>query len=272
MRARDGVSLSYCVSRQPGHSECVVVVNPPDQAPRWWLAVADGLRHHVDVVIPEYRGFPACERVLCDAECAFEVQVRDLDCILDAEDYLRRAHVVGWCAGAKLMLQLAESRGDRVRSLFGTGIGVGPSHDDERHALYATVRRKPGLLRLLVSRARADRRGDDGLLDYYGTETGYLNVLKLVEAFREVDKTHTLARTRLPCTLVHGCRDRVVRLPEAVLTAARENPEVRLHWVDGDHYLPASHPDRLRALILETVRRSGGAVAAAGERREGRER
>jgi pimeloyl-ACP methyl ester carboxylesterase len=85
-----------------------------------------------------------------------------------------------------------------------------------------------------------------------------LNVLKLIEAFRNVDKTEALARLPLPCTLVHGRLDEVVELPGEVKAAASSNPNVDLRWIeDGDHYLPMSHAALVTGWLRETATRVG---------------
>jgi pimeloyl-ACP methyl ester carboxylesterase len=304
IKSHDGVQLTYRRSRGKGRDrEAVVFINPPDQGTWWWEDIARRLSGHYDLLLAEPRGFPEAANVLSKDQTSFRSQALDVDALLQAEE-ISRAHFVGWCAGGKLMLDLYERRPDAVRSMFGVGMSFRSGRSDERQNYYALVSKHPPAVKYLLGLAHTfsrlqkprelsheiaglpsealnatidvvgqinfiDKYSDAGqfqsrLLQYYLTESGLLNVLAMVSAYRDVDKTAVVPRVAVPFTVLHGTLDRVIPFSAEDEALLATNPGIRFLPVPGgSHYLHVQNGGLVLDELVSTIEAATTPLRAA---------
>jgi pimeloyl-ACP methyl ester carboxylesterase len=273
----------------PGGTErptVVLVHGYPDRQDMWDPVVAALPLGELHVVTYDVRGAGASEAPAHRGDYRCERLVDDLVAVLDAVlPGGARAHLVGHDWGSVQLWDAvgAEPHDPRLRGRLASFTSIsGPSLDHLAHLIRHPDGREEGLRRqrrkswyvrafhvpllpdLLwrhahprIARAMARReRLDDG---HWGGGLGRdaANGLNLYRAnvLRRLRHPRPL-RVRVPVLVVRPVHDHF--LDEVTLEDLdRFCADVRVESVDAGHWVTRTHPDRVAALVLEQIRRSG---------------
>lgn len=272
--AADGVSLAYRrrLPFRPAASTALVLLHgAASNGTRWWhfvdhtrladhLLLAPDLRGHADSV---WRG-PARMDHWCD----------DLVALLDHEQ-VGRTVVAGHCLGANLAVHFAARYPARCAGV----VLIEPMLSEALTGRMAWLRRLAPLLRLgawvigRVNRLGVFRRrlrrvhlreldapvqvaDTHDLLEVHGSlrhDAGVLPLAQLLGNFVELLRPLPLAELKAPALVIQASGR---RMTDAALTRRRLEPALasaRFVELPSEHWLPTTHPDRLRVLIDEWV-------------------
>ena len=229
----DGLEISYVVSGDPGGRRIILVHGAPGEASEWGrflLDVPPGLQF-VALDRPGY-GESGPEE---GGVTALAGQVAALAVLLETHDG-RRPLLVGYSLGGPIVAQVAATHGDEIGALMLIGGALDPALENPSLLQYvAELEPVSSLLPRELDSANQE------LLEL-GAELTMLVPL--------------LPSLAMPISIVHGTRDNLVPVENVAfmqdhLTGA---DPLRIVLVDGaDHFLPWSHYDLLREVLLELV-------------------
>jgi nucleoside-diphosphate-sugar epimerase/pimeloyl-ACP methyl ester carboxylesterase len=240
----------------------VLIINAYGMPPDFVDPLAARLAGKHRVITWTSRDVPVVSRDFDEQRCGIDAQVDDALAVLESYG-VQRAHVVGWCSGAQVALELVRRRPASVASLalvngaFGLPDGVPKS--DFHHNLLKIMKR------IAESRAVAARYCD---LIYGGDATsstdgarvsGLLTtvdpfLLHLTSApFRDPESLYRYAHfvlrlfgdrekdewttVSVPTVVVTGSKDTIAH-PDASADIARQIPGAQLVcWPEGDHFV-----------------------------------
>jgi pimeloyl-ACP methyl ester carboxylesterase len=265
LRARDQMPLStYSGGTQGG--ETVVLVNALGMPSCVFEPLARALSPHARVLSWCARGGPELFASLDARAAHFERHVDDLEDLLRAHGVVR-AHFVGFCTGADVMLAFAERAPERVQSMcaaHGALVGLSDQRTQFQQSLATIVRRAA---RSLASAQRfhgltaevlspyflAQRDGSEAEHALLETTVGKLDsaLFHLTSApFRTPDALHRYARLMqayfeqapravpalsLPALVICSRNDAVVH-PQASYLLARALKAQLMELDDGSHF------------------------------------
>jgi pimeloyl-ACP methyl ester carboxylesterase len=145
-------------------------------------------------------------------------------------------------------VHLADLRPNAVRGLVLTGVPLFPATSRPARPAWSYRAIRLGRRAGLISEARLEReRHRHGSEDYRRASGVVRDVLVTVLAERYDD---VLDRLGLPIDLVWGERDTAAPLSVAHAVLAATGHAVLRIVPEGDHLLPISHPDELRAALV----------------------
>jgi pimeloyl-ACP methyl ester carboxylesterase len=276
----------------------VLVCNGLGTPPVSWPILAHG-RADRAAFTWNHRGTGGSHRPDDPSRIRVEDHVADALAVLDAVG-VERALVVGWSLGVNVAFELALDHPDRVAGILAVAGVPGGTFPAMLAPLYVPpVLRRPVAVGLALL-ARELGRPAGWLLSRLPvtpatvrlvTRTGFIgpeaDPADVVPAMREflghdwrwyftlalaVDDHAPLdvSSVRCPVTFVAGRRD-VLTSADSVVAAARGVPHARVEVLEGTHFLPLEHPDRLEALLDDLARRAQvRAVPSVDGRRRGR--
>ncbi len=157
----------HTLTAGPERAPTVVLIHGNVSSARFWEPLIDQIDGRFRVVAPDLRGYGATEAAVTDATRGLRDFSDDLHALLEALEVTTPVHLVGWSAGAGVVMQYAIDHPTRVAGLVlespmspfgfgGTRADGTPCHADFAGSGGGTA--NPEFVRLL----KAGERGDDG--------------------------------------------------------------------------------------------------------------
>jgi len=157
----------HALAAGPEHAPTVVLIHGNVSSAGFWEPLMDHLGDRYRVLAPDMRGFGATEPAAIDATRGLRDLSDDLHALLEAQGVTTPVYLVGWSAGAGVVMQFAIDHPTRVAGLVlespMSPFGFGGTRRDGRpcHADFAGSgggTANPDFVRLLA----ANERGSDG--------------------------------------------------------------------------------------------------------------
>jgi pimeloyl-ACP methyl ester carboxylesterase len=252
----------------------------------WKHFLADST-HDFKVIVPCRRGSDLLHGGL---KCHTDIRTECADCvsILESES-LERVSIVAWCNGARVGIELANARPDRVSSLVLMGPmlkgiqGVSPSitgFDRDLQPLLDAVRDDPGLAPLLSKSISQQAKLPDwgkwrnapstrgralfalpakdqacGMLGPLSDSESFINIARRVKSDEDYPMHRALANLRARTMVILGSDDQIVSnelLDKAVRRLCR-NPVLKIVLSGSGHYIQDLQYHYFRFLLNEFV-------------------
>ncbi len=301
LRAPGDIAITYYVSACANSRVKTLVIVNPVQGISWWLPLVEllGSEYHIIGTVP--RDFPSCSKFLSQDESLFHHHAEDIALVLDQEQ-VSSAHFLGWCYGAKAMLDVCRRWPSVVQSMMGLGaifwrdssvyrplLRYGkpdkilkliqmlkrierPAEDRPKPSDLRSYLSAEGILQALFSKYKSDHpavfRYQDRLSEMINTEKAAMNALRLAAELSDADLNDFVACCTTPLLVVQGSDDEVIQVPEHAKTIYRSNQSICYQEVAGaTHYIQYEDPcfvaESLRAFHQRHTREHPGNVSSS---------
>jgi pimeloyl-ACP methyl ester carboxylesterase len=123
----DNIPLVYY--KIGNRKEYIIFVNAVGASILLWIPIINLLAKDYTIIAFEYRGFPNNDIELSEDACKFKNLLTDLEIIINTEE-IKKAHIISWCYGQKLMFEFYRIYPDRCVSLCLIGMGFGELEEE----------------------------------------------------------------------------------------------------------------------------------------------
>lgn len=287
--------LTYYVGGEG--AERILILNAYGQSVHFWTELFNLLRPEYRVYLWEMRGTSVLDGGVSE-HFRVENHVQDGLHILEAED-LRRCHLIGWCTGGKLALEIASRVPDRVASITCLtpsfkgvkGESMDTKYEENMESICRLVDADPNNTRM-VQRFIGDILGGNGaasddpinanvntvlsmvnrtvrplLLAPFVAERSILNYARQLLDFWSQDISDLYGRVEQPIMLLTGERDEIASAPLARKVIARFPNAVGFQVLNGSHYIQKENYADIKG-VLDGFFESGTGVLPKTNRLE----
>ena len=292
-----GSDLTYYVGGS-GPINCLII-NAYGQSIHFWTELFNLMLSEYRVHVWEIRGTSVTDGGMSE-HFTVRDHIDDAIRILEAED-LRDCHLIGWCTGGKLGLEVSARAPERVRSVTCltpsfkglAGESMDTSYEQNMEPICRLVNKQPSQAKLVqkfigdfFAGARGDGSRADGidenvtnimsmvsrtvrplLVAPFVSEESILNYARQLVEFWAHDVSHLYGRITRPILLLTGEKDGIASPELAHKVIPRFGPAAGFKVLDGSHYVHKdSYLDVKR--MLDGFVEHGIEVLAASERLE----
>jgi 3-oxoadipate enol-lactonase len=253
----NGTSFHYKIEGEGG--PVVVLLHELGGTLDSWDGVVPGLAARYRVFRYDQRGFGLSEKVR--AQFSLDTLVDDLQALLAALSLTGPYHVVSIAASSMQALLLMERDPKAVASLVfcNPAPGVDASRAEALEAIASQAEREGirGVLPQMLDRSYPPELSDRETYENYRGRYLGNDPVGFALAFRVLavtDKRPSLGKVACPAMVVGGNQD-VVRPVAGSQAIAGQIPGARFEAIDAGHFMPATNPNGLLALLLDFLPR-----------------